>query len=275
MMSTSTITSLLSHLYYMIANFKSPHFAGLSKAYDNEPLKFMVSQRKPNTVFLRQLKTEDKRELYAIDGDAGFGEPSNTVLLKMGKYMEKMFTTDSDFFNDYFVLDLNTNKPRIELTPEMIVDLREEDYFRYMMVGKMFLRSQIDCRGEDEEGNPIVFELKTRASAPLRYDISNYIDFLDYSIIKCKGQHSSFEREFYDLVRGGFLKYIMQMKIGRMQGAAIAYHNTQKVFGFEYIKLEQMENRVFGCSEFSDVVFDKSLGLLEKIMDHILEDQYV
>ena len=47
------------------------------------------------------------------------------------------------------------------------------------------------------------------------------------------------------------------------------------MFGFEYIKLEEMENRVFGCSEFSDVVFDKSLGLLEKVMDHILEDQYV
>eukprot|EP00354_Favella_ehrenbergii_P006016 CAMPEP_0170478460 /NCGR_PEP_ID=MMETSP0123-20130129/19470_1 /TAXON_ID=182087 /ORGANISM="Favella ehrenbergii, Strain Fehren 1" /LENGTH=399 /DNA_ID=CAMNT_0010750711 /DNA_START=255 /DNA_END=1453 /DNA_ORIENTATION=- len=231
-MSTSTITSLLSHLYYMIANFKSPHFSGLSKAYDNEPLKFMISQRKPNTVFLRQQRTEDKRQL----------EPSNTVLLKMGKYMEKMFTTDAEFFNDYFVLDLKTNKPRVELTEEMINDLRDEDYFRYMMVGKMFLRSQIDCRGEDENGNPIVFELKTRATAPLRYDISNYIDFLDYSIIKCKGRHSSFEREFYDLVRGGFLKYIMQMKIGRMQGAAIAYHNTQKVFGFEYIKLEEMEN---------------------------------
>lgn len=274
-MSTSTITSLLSHLYYMIANFKSPHFSGLSKAYDDEPLKFMISQRKPNTVFLRQQQTEDKRELYAIDSDAAFGEPSNTVLLKMGKYMEKMFTTDADYFNDYFVLDLKTNKPRVELTPEMIDDLRDEDYFRYMMVGKMFLRSQIDCRGEDEEGNPIVFEIKTRATAPLRYDISNYIDFLDYSIIKCKGRHSSFEREFYDLVRGGFLKYIMQMKIGRMQGAAIGYHNTQKIFGFEYIKLEQMENRVFGCPQFSDVVFDKSLGLLEKIFDTILEDQYV
>jgi len=35
----------------------------------------------------------------------------------MGKYMEKMFTTDSDFFNDYYVLDLNTNKPRIDMTP--------------------------------------------------------------------------------------------------------------------------------------------------------------
>jgi hypothetical protein len=26
--------------------------------------------------------------------------------------MEKMFTTESDFFNDYFVLDLKTNKPK-------------------------------------------------------------------------------------------------------------------------------------------------------------------
>ena len=56
-------------------------------------------------------------------------------------------------------------------------------------------------------------------------------------------------------MRGGFLKYIMQMKIGQMQGAAVAYHNTQKIFGFEYIKLEDMERRVFGCSQFSDIVF--------------------
>jgi Mitochondrial protein Pet127 len=78
-----------------------------------------------------------------------------------------------------------------------------------MKAGKMFLRSQIDARGTDADGNPIVFELKTRATAPLRYDIINYIDFLDYNIVKFKGQHSSFEREYYDLIRGGFLKYIM------------------------------------------------------------------
>lgn len=83
----------------------------------------------------------------------------------------------------------------------------------------------------------MVFELKTRATSVMRYDISNYIDYLDYEIGKHKGQHSSYEREFYDLIRGGFLKYIMQMKIGQMQGAMIAYHNTQKIFGFEFIKL--------------------------------------
>ena len=50
----------------------------------------------------------------------------------------------------------------------------------------------------------------------MRYDIGNYIDYLDYEVGKLKGQHSSYEREFYDLIRGGFLKYIMQMKIGQM-----------------------------------------------------------
>lgn len=60
----------------------------------------------------------------------------------------------------------------------------------------------------------------------------NYIDYLDYELTKYKGKSQSFEREYYDLIRGGFLKYIMQCKIGSMDGAAIAYHNTQKVYGF-------------------------------------------
>lgn len=34
-----------------------------------------------------------------------------------------------------------------------------------------------------------------------------------------------------------------------------------------------MEKRVFGCKEFSDVIFKTSLTLLEKILDFILEDQ--
>ena len=58
-----------------------------------------------------------------------------------------------------------------------------------------------------------------------------------------------------------------------MQGAAIAYHNTQKIFGFEYIKLQDMENRVFGCSQFSDIIFQSSLTLLEKVLDYVIEDQ--
>ena len=221
-MSTSTVSSVLSHIYYVLSNCKSPHFDNLSEAFDREPLKFMLSQRKPNTVFL----TEVEKGRFSIDGDSGFIEASNIVLLKMGKYMEKMLTTPADYFNDHLVLDLATNKPKSSLSAEEVAALQQEDYFRYMKIGKMFMRSQIDTRGTDADGNEIVFELKTRATSVIRYDITNYIDYLDYEVGKYRGQHSSYEREFYDLIRGGFLKYIMQMKIGRMQGAAVAFHNT-------------------------------------------------
>jgi Mitochondrial protein Pet127 len=112
LMSTSTITAMLNHIYYAISNFKSPHFSGLSESYDHEPLKFMLSQRKPNTIFLRQLPTDNGSDLFSIDSDSGFTESSNEVLLKMGKYMEKMFTTDADYFNKHFVLDPTTNQPK-------------------------------------------------------------------------------------------------------------------------------------------------------------------
>ena len=34
-----------------------------------------------------------------------------------------------------------------------------------------------------------------------------------------------------------------------------------------------MEKRVFGCTEFSNVVFKSSLSMVEKIFDYVLEDQ--
>jgi hypothetical protein len=77
--------------------------------------------------------------LFSIDSDSGFTESSNEVLLKMGKYMEKMFTTDADYFNQHYVLDPVTNLPKPGAKPAV-----GEDYYRYMKAGKMLLRSQID-----------------------------------------------------------------------------------------------------------------------------------
>ena len=73
------------------------------------------------------------------------------------------------------------------MTEEARQALYAEDYFRYMKSGKMFLRSQIDTTGVDGDGNEIVFELKTRATSVMRYDISNFIDYLDYEVGKQRG----------------------------------------------------------------------------------------
>lgn len=34
-----------------------------------------------------------------------------------------------------------------------------------------------------------------------------------------------------------------------------------------------MERRVFGCSQFSDIIFRSSLTILEKLLDYVLDDQ--
>ena len=62
--------------------------------------------------------SQNGNTVFAVDSDSGFAEQNNVVLLKMGKYMEKMFTTDSEFFNDHYVLDLHTNKPKVDLTQQ-------------------------------------------------------------------------------------------------------------------------------------------------------------
>ncbi len=67
--------------------------------------------------------------------------------------MEKMLTTHKDFFEDHYVLDSRTNKPRKEMRQvtgkKGLQSSYEEDYFRYMKSGNLLLRSQIDCQGVD------------------------------------------------------------------------------------------------------------------------------
>lgn len=86
------------------------------------------------------------------------------------------------------------------------------------------------------------------------------------------GLHSSFEREYYDLIRGAFLKYSFQLKIGNMDGAFFAYHNTLQNFGFEYVHASEIYKRVFGSVVYSDLAFMVSAKILTHYLDLILED---
>jgi len=58
-----------------------------------------------------------------------------------------------------------------------------------------------------KNGKKIVYEIKTRSVAPIRYDIQNYKNYLDYTLEGIYGLSQTYEREFYDLIRGAFLKY--------------------------------------------------------------------
>ena len=61
----------------------------------------------------------------------------------------------------------------------------------------------------------------------------------------------------------------MQVKIGRMDGAFIAYHNTQKIYGYQYVKLKQMAMRVFGDEYNLDVSFLSISRMLTLVLDDI------
>lgn len=257
--STSGISSTLSHFFYKLTNFKSPHFYNLSDTFKDEPLKFMMYQRKPSMIVLRK----NDNGHYSIDKNSLFESKNEIILLKMGKYMEKLFTCNkSDFEARYIIKD--GKKP--------LTFNDEGDYFNFVSYDKILLRSQIDCAGKDKFGNDIVFEIKTRAVSPIRYDVHNYFDYLNYEVDSLLGKHSSYEREFYDLIRGAFLKYLFQLKIGGMDGAFISYHNTQKIYGFEYISLSDIERRIFGNCNFSNIIFKASLKMLEETLEYILRD---
>lgn len=261
--STSGLSFSLCHFYYLLSNFKSPQFYGLSHVFNNEPNKFMIFIRKPTIIKVKK----HNEGFYSISNCSLFNDKNEIILLKMGKYMEKLLTSTEKEFQKKYIKSKATD----------LVINANEDYFNYIGFDKILLRSQIDCSAEITNSvtgvkEKILFEIKTRACSPIRYDIHNYKDYLDYEINKIYGHYSSYEREYYDLIRGAFLKYLFQMKIGGMDGAFIAYHNTEKIYGFEYIKLKDMEMRIFGNCLFSDIIFKTSLKLIQEVYLEILSN---
>jgi hypothetical protein len=78
----------------------------------------------------------------------------------------------------------------------------------------------------------------------------------------------SYERENYDLIRGAFLKYYYQLRLGDMDGLFLSYHNTQKTFGFEYIERSFVEKVIFGGNKEAEL----SYILGSKIASTIIEE---
>lgn len=260
-MSTSTISSCMSQIFYLMENFKNPNMNQVSNFYGSFSDKYMSSQRKPTTNILR--KVDKEKGIYALDSDTNPFEASNEILMFMGKVFERMYTMEVDEFNSLLV------KSKQDLSNAVPL---EEDYHRFLIMNqKVCLRSQIDCMAELDDGEKIVFEIKTRAVAPLRYDILNYKKYLDYKIDRICGDHSSFEREYYDLIRGAFLKYFFQLKIGQMSGSFMSYHNTRTHFGFEYVSMDIIEKILFGSSFKANISFVMYSKITTLLLDELLE----
>ncbi|TGO92445.1 hypothetical protein BPOR_0003g00430 [Botrytis porri] len=250
--STSSMSASLAHFHFLLSQWRSINTSMLSQNFPVEFNSFTALQRGPSAVFLRE-----RDGVYAIDADKQFDTAN--ILSMLGKSMEKLLTLPKEEFEQY----------RKENSNSITEDQRNEvESFHYTTMGDFLMRSQLDAHDPRLPGSGM-FDLKTRAVISIRMDIENYAEGSGYEIFSLHGEYNSFEREYFDMIRAAFLKYSLQVRMGRMDGIFVAYHNIERIFGFQYISLPELDNTIHGTTDttIGDREFKLSVDLLNKALD--------
>lgn len=251
--SSSSMTGILSHFHYLLSQWRDVNVDMLSKGFPDRGLRnFTLMQRSPTAVFLRW-----KNGIYAIDADKEFA--SATVLSMLGKSMEKLLTLNTPDFERYRKSNPDQVSSEERNAPET---------YHYSTMGDFMMRAQLDAYDPRLPGSG-TFDLKTRAVVSIRMDAANYSNGIGYEIKKTHGGLESYEREYFDMIRAAFLKYSLQVRMGKMDGIFVAFHNVERIFGFQYVSLSEMDLAVHSHSDttFGDQEFKLSLDLLNKVLD--------
>lgn len=250
--STSSMTHMLSHFHFLLSAWREPSFNHITRSMKPESKKFTLFSRSPAVV-----NAIYKDGVYALDADKQYD--TETVLSSLGKSMEKLFTLPKEEFEKY-------RRSRSHLLTDEVKNADES--YHYTMQGDFMMRSQLDTYDPRLPGTGM-FDLKTRAVISIRMDVQDYENGRGYEIRQRFGQWNSFEREYHDLIRAAFLKYSLQVRMGRMDGVFVAYHNTQRIFGFQYISLEEMDQALHHTSNtrLGDEEFKCSIDILQDLMD--------
>ncbi|KAI0446660.1 mitochondrial protein Pet127-domain-containing protein [Xylaria telfairii] len=250
--STSSMTSMLAHFHYLLSAWRDVNVSMLSRGFIPESMQYTRIMKAPAAIFLHW-----KDGTYAIDADKEFD--SANILSMLGKSMEKLLTLSKDGYERY----RHGNSDQI--TAE---ERNAEEAFHYTGFQDFMMRSQLDAHDSRVPGTGM-FDLKTRAVISIRMDAKGYQKGLGYEIRQRFGQWESFEREYYDMIRSAFLKYSLQVRMGRMDGIFVAFHNTQRIFGFQYIPLSEMDLALHGTDNtlLGDQEFKASLKLLNEILN--------
>jgi hypothetical protein len=250
--STSSMTSILSHFHYLLSNWRQLNFNNLSQTMQPMSHNFTKFTRAPAAA---HAILQDG--VYAIDADKKYDK--DTVLSMLGKSMEKLFTLPKEEFEKY-----RRNRSHL-LSPE---ERNADEAYHYTTLGDFMMRSQLDAYDPRVPGSGM-FDLKTRAVVSIRMDVQEYEKLRGYEIHGRFGEWNSFEREYHDMIRAAFLKYSLQVRMGRMDGIFVAYHNTQRIFGFQYVSLEEMDLAIHNTTDrrLGDQEFKCSVALLNDLMD--------
>ncbi|RMZ90745.1 hypothetical protein DV736_g2021, partial [Chaetothyriales sp. CBS 134916] len=248
--SSSSMTGTLAHFHFLLSAWRPLDVSNLSRAFKVESDNFTRFQRAPTAAFLRY-----QDGVYAMDADKEFDEA--TVLLSLGRSMEKLLTLEK---SDYEKLRRSNaiDSGQFDLSPEQ---------YHYSELGSFVMRSQLDAHDPRLPGTGM-FDVKTRAVVAVRMTAADKRGS-GYEIKQQYGTWESFEREYYDMMRSAFLKYSLQVRMGRMDGVFVAYHNIARIFGFQYISLAEMDRALHGQDDkaLGDLEFRFSINLLTEIFD--------
>ena len=251
--SSSSMTSVLAHFHYLLSQWREIGTSMLSNKFPKTASKsFTAIQKAPTAIFLRW-----RDGTYAIDADKQFA--SANILMMLGKSMEKLLTLEKDGFERY-------RKSSEDAVPTE--ERNAPESYHYSTMGDFLMRSQLDAHDARLPGSGM-FDLKTRAVVSVRMSHQEIEKGMGYEIKNRLGAWESYEREYYDMMRSTMLKYSLQVRMGRMDGIFVAYHNTQRIFGFQYISLAEMDTALHGQwnTTLGDQEFKVSLNLLNKVLD--------
>lgn len=259
--STSSMTALLSHIYFLVSAWKQPDLTGYTAGFASLPRTYSYGAKLPASIVLRRFEDQVGGEIkvrYAIDADkSSEGSTNNNyILINLGKSVEKLLTSSPEDYEKYLRLHSHI------LTKE---EKEKKEAYHYAATDKIVMRSQLDCY--DERLPRKTFDLKTRAVIAIRQDRANWAESSGYMIRHQTGTFESFEREMWDMTRAALLKYYFQARIGNMDGIMVAYHSTSTVFGFQYLACEDMALKLFGTVEMGEQAFRLSVGFLERLLD--------
>ncbi|KAK8855184.1 mitochondrial protein [Apiospora arundinis] len=250
--STSSMTAMLAHFHYLLSSWRDLNTEILSKAFNVPSTNYTKILTSPAAVFLHW-----KDGVYAIDADKEFDTAN--ILSMLGKSMEKLLTLSKEDYERYRTVNSD------QISEE---ERNADEAYHYTGLGDFMMRSQLDAHDPRIPGTGM-FDLKTRAVISIRMDAEGFHKGLGYEIRNRFGDWQSFEREYYDMIRSAFLKYSLQVRMGRMDGIFVAFHNTERIFGFQYIPLPEMDLSLHGTSNttLGDKEFKLSLSLLNELMD--------
>ena len=248
--STSSMSGVLQHFHFLLSNFRKLNHKMLSKEFPDPTDRFSKITEGPSAIFLRW-----KDGIYAIDADKAYDTPN--IMSWLGHSLEKLLTSDRTEFERY----------RRSTGSAVPGEDESSRCYHYSKLGNFLMRSQLDAYDPRLPGTGI-FDLKTRAVVSIRMNHHEYESGKGYQIRYDHGEWESYEREYYDMTRATMLKYSLQVRMGRMDGIFVAYHNIDRIFGFQYLPLTDMDNVLHGQKDtcLGDQEFKMSVSLLDELM---------